>query len=78
MRRETTPEDLPREGQGRIAGHNPEHLGTTDAKVVVCRRIWLREVAAMLEDRRFTQWKIPAEPFAIAGRYGYSRTPNRR
>lgn len=49
-------------GQGSIAGRAQEHLGTTDAKVVTFRRMWLREVSALLDGRPLTQWKIPAEP----------------
>ena len=49
-------------GQGPIAGRDQEHLGTTDAKVVTFRRMWLREVTALLEGRPLTDWKIPTEP----------------
>lgn len=79
---EMTPEDLPVEmsaytrfaiedyvtqvGQRDIASRIPENLGTTDAKVVIFRRLWLREVTALIENRPLTQWRIPAEPFRVS------------
>lgn len=51
-------------GQGPIAERGTEHLGTTDAKTVIFRRLWLREVAALLEGRALTEWKMPTEPGA--------------
>jgi 5,5'-dehydrodivanillate O-demethylase oxygenase subunit len=78
---ELTPEDLPagmdaytrfaiedyvtQVGQGSIAERNREHLGTTDAKVILFRRLWLREVTAMLENRTLTDWTLPPEPFRV-------------
>jgi len=50
-------------GQGPIAGRSKEHLASVDVKTVLLRRMWLREVNAMLEGRPLTDWKIPAEPF---------------
>jgi 5,5'-dehydrodivanillate O-demethylase len=48
--------------QGSIAGRGRETLASTDAKPMMIRRLWLREVTAMLEGRPLTQWQIPAEP----------------
>ena len=82
---EMTPEDIPDEigaytsfsiedyvtqvGQGSIARRTREHLGGTDVKVTLLRRLWLREVAALLEARPLTEWQIPTEPFTelVAG-----------
>jgi hypothetical protein len=52
-------------GTGPIAGRTREHFGSTDAKVVLLRRMWLREVSAMLEGRPMTPWRIPSEPLAL-------------
>lgn len=76
---EMTPEDIPDEigaytcfaiedyavqvGQGPIAGRSQEHLGSTDVKVILIRRMWLREVNAMMEGKPLKEWKIPTEPF---------------
>jgi 5,5'-dehydrodivanillate O-demethylase len=50
-------------GQGSIANRAQEHLGTTDAKVVIFRRMWLREVSALLEGKPVTQWGVPGDNF---------------
>jgi 5,5'-dehydrodivanillate O-demethylase oxygenase subunit len=79
---EMKPEDLPAElsaytafsiedyvtqvGQGSIAARTQEHLGRTDVKVTLLRRLWLREVGAMLSERPLTDWKIPTRPFTDA------------
>jgi len=53
-------------GVGPIAGRSTEHLGTTDVKVALLRRLWLREVGAMLAGKPLTDWKIPSRPLAVA------------
>jgi 5,5'-dehydrodivanillate O-demethylase len=53
-------------GQGPIAGRGREHLGFNDIKVNLIRRLWLKEVSALIEGRPLTEWKIPAEPYAVA------------
>ncbi len=73
-----TPEDIPAElsaytsfaiedyvtqvGVGPINGRSEEHLGSTDVKVALLRRMWLREVSAMMEGRPVTEWNIPTRP----------------
>ena len=52
-------------GTGPIAGRTKEHFGSTDAKVVLLRRMWLREVSAMLAGEPMTEWKIPTEPLEL-------------
>ena len=75
---EMTPEEIPHElsaytsfsiedyctqvGQGTIAERSKEHLGTTDVKTALLRRLWLREVEALIEGKPLTDWKIPTEP----------------
>ena len=49
-------------GTGPIAGRTREHFGTTDVKVMLLRRMWLREVTAMLEGGPMKEWKIPERP----------------
>ena len=53
-------------GVGPIRGRSQEHLGTTDVKVALLRRIWLREIGAMLEGRPLTEWELPQVPFTAA------------
>lgn len=81
---EMTPEDIPEElsaytafsiedyatqvGMGPVRGRGKEHLGSTDVKVVLLRRLWLREVTALLKDKPLTEWKIPKEPFTLGRR----------
>jgi 5,5'-dehydrodivanillate O-demethylase oxygenase subunit len=49
-------------GQGKVAGRGREHLGTVDAKPVLLRRMWLREVAAVIDAQPTTNWAIPTAP----------------
>lgn len=49
-------------GQGPIAARGKEMLAATDAKTALIRRLWLREVGALLEGRPLKQWKIPTGP----------------
>jgi 5,5'-dehydrodivanillate O-demethylase len=57
-------------GQGPIATRSKEHLGRTDAKPIINRRLWLREVTAMLEGRPLTDWQLPATPLSSDPSYG--------
>jgi len=52
-------------GQGPIKGRTPERLGTTDAKPIIMRKIWLREISAMLEGRPLKEWTIEEEPLQV-------------
>jgi hypothetical protein len=49
-------------GQGPVASRTPEMLAPTDAKLVLLRRLWLREINTMLEAGPMTEWKVPNEP----------------
>lgn len=48
-------------GQGAVRERGPELLARTDAKLLLLRQIWLREVAAMLQGKSLKPWTIPAE-----------------
>ena len=49
-------------GQGTIAGRSREHLGQVDAaRPQLLRRLWLREVGALLDGRPLTDWRIPPD-----------------
>jgi 5,5'-dehydrodivanillate O-demethylase len=50
-------------GQGPIATRGEEMLALSEERLVTHRRIWLREVTAMLEGKPMTEWNIPTEPF---------------
>jgi len=52
-------------GQGKIADRTAENLAESDAKVELLRRLWLKEVTALLEGRPLTDWKIPTEPLPV-------------
>jgi 5,5'-dehydrodivanillate O-demethylase len=47
-------------GQGAIADREHEHLGTSDAGVILFRKIWERELRALKEGKSLKQW-IPSE-----------------
>ena len=49
-------------GQGGIRERGPELLAQSDVKPLLLRKIWLREVAAMLEGREMKSWTLPTEP----------------
>jgi 5,5'-dehydrodivanillate O-demethylase len=53
-------------GQGPVAGRGREMLAGSDARVVLMRRLWLREVNAMLVGQPMTNWKIPERPLSLA------------
>ena len=44
-------------GQGAIADQSQFHLGRNDAVVILFRKIWERELRALLEGRPTKQWK---------------------
>ena len=48
-------------GQGPVCGRGPELLAQTDAKLLLLRKIWLREIGAMLDGRPLTDWTVPPE-----------------
>ena len=50
-------------GQGPIATRGEELLTVSEERLVMLRRLWLREVSALVEGRPLTDWKLPSEPF---------------
>jgi len=53
-------------GQGPIADHTIEHLGQTDATVILFRKIWERELRALVEGKPLKQWRRTPELRATA------------
>ncbi len=50
-------------GQGRIRDRTHERLGRNDAKVLLLRKLWRRELTALADGRPVADWQIPARPF---------------
>ncbi len=50
-------------GQGPVRGRGEELLAPSDMRLVMLRRLWLREVSAMLAGKPLTDWRMPTEPF---------------
>ena len=51
-------------GMGPLKGRGQEHLAATDTKVALLRRLWLREVNALVEGKTVKDWRLPAEPLS--------------
>jgi 5,5'-dehydrodivanillate O-demethylase oxygenase subunit len=52
-------DDIAQVGQGVFASHNPERLGRADVGVTAIRRLWRRELSAMVEEQAVKEWKRP-------------------
>ncbi|MFT5439507.1 MAG: 5,5'-dehydrodivanillate O-demethylase [Alphaproteobacteria bacterium] len=52
-------------GQGSVRGRPPEHLAPTDAKPILLRRIWQREITKLLAGEAVKEWRIPAAPLRL-------------
>jgi hypothetical protein len=50
-------------GQGPIADRGADLVTPGEARIVLTRRLWLREVSALLDGRQLTQWDIPRASF---------------
>ena len=50
-------DDVAQLAQGRIHDRSTEHLGSSDVGMVLVRRIWLRELAALRDQRPLTLWR---------------------
>ena len=48
-------------GQGTIADRTKEHLGRSDAGVILFRKIWERELRALAEGRPLKKWALPQD-----------------
>ncbi|HZT07410.1 MAG TPA: Rieske 2Fe-2S domain-containing protein [Chloroflexota bacterium] len=56
-------------GQGVIADRQQERLGSSDAALIVFRRLWQRELRALAEGRPLKQWTQPTEPLLATPRF---------
>jgi len=54
-------------GQGPIADREHEHLGRSDALIVLLRKIWLRELQALAQGRPLKAW---AQPHHLTAAFG--------
>lgn len=54
-------DDIAQIGQGRIMDRSGEQLGRADVGVVAIRRLWSREISAMLEGEPLKQWALTAD-----------------
>ncbi len=55
-------------GQGRIADRNHEHLGRSDAAIILWRRLLARELAAIAAGRSTKKWTVaPVEVVPTLG-----------
>jgi len=52
-------------GQGPPSERGRERLVDTDKKVILLRRLWLKEVGNLMEGRPLTDWKMPSEPLQV-------------
>jgi 5,5'-dehydrodivanillate O-demethylase len=50
-------------GQGVIPDRRREHFGRTDLVVLLCRKIWQRELRALADGRPLTAWSRPQKLF---------------
>jgi 5,5'-dehydrodivanillate O-demethylase len=50
-------------GQGPIATRGEELLTVSEERLVMLRRLWLREVSALVDGKPLTEWRMPTEPF---------------
>jgi 5,5'-dehydrodivanillate O-demethylase len=55
-------------GQGSIAERGAECLAVSDEGPIFHRRLWLREVNAMMDGKPLTDWRLPAEPLSPSGK----------
>jgi len=56
-------------GQGRIVDRSKDWLGQSDKGIILLRRLWQRELAALAEGRPCKAWRRPSEklPLIVSG-----------
>ena len=54
-------DDVAQVGQGVFASHNQEQLGRADVGVVAIRKLWRRELVALVEGGSLKEWKRPQD-----------------
>ena len=52
-------------GQGRIVDRSKDWLGQSDKGIILLRRLWQRELAALAEGRPCKAWRRPAEKLPL-------------
>ena len=61
----TVQDNVVLKGQGRVYLRENEHLGKSDAPVIMLRKLWERELRALTEGRPLKAWRRPAEPLEL-------------
>ena len=51
-------------GQGPIQGRGVENLAPSEGRTVLLRRLWLREVGALVAGEPLTDWAVPERPLS--------------
>lgn len=54
-------DDIAQVGQGIFASQNAEKLGRADVGVAAIRRLWRRELSALVEGQPLKDWKRPPD-----------------
>ncbi|HEX9810425.1 MAG TPA: Rieske 2Fe-2S domain-containing protein [Alphaproteobacteria bacterium] len=49
-------------GQGPIEGRGEENVALSEQRLVLLRRLWLREVNALVAGKPLTRWRVPERP----------------
>ena len=52
-------------GQGRIVDRSKDWLGQSDKGIILLRRLWQRELAALAEGRPCKAWRRSAEKLPL-------------
>jgi 5,5'-dehydrodivanillate O-demethylase len=63
----TLEDGVVQEGQGRSVDHSAEHLGRSDATLILRRKIHLREMRALAEGRPLKAWTVPETQLVTTG-----------
>ncbi len=53
-------------GQGPLRGRGPELTAPSEARIILLRRLWLREVGALMAGKPLKDWKVPAKPLSAS------------
>jgi 5,5'-dehydrodivanillate O-demethylase len=53
-------------GQGPLRGRGPELPAPSEARIILLRRLWLREVGALTAGQPLKDWEVPAEPLSAS------------
>ncbi len=53
-------------GQGSLKDRSRENIGPSEHRTILLRRLWLREVNALVAGRPLTDWQVPDVPFLDA------------